>query len=181
MRIFLRTVVGFLIIAISGVAMAENAYDFSFKKIDGSGPINLSDYRGKVIMVVNSASLCGFTKQYSELEELYKKYKDKGFVLIAVPSNDFGGQEPKSNSEIANFCEVNFGITFPISEKVRVQSKTSHPFFIWTRSKLGFLSGPKWNFYKYLIGPDGELIEWFSSLTSPSSNKITNMIEKHLP
>ena len=158
----------------------NNAYDFSFKNIDGSNSINLSDYKGKLVMIVNTASLCGFTKQYSELQELYHKYKDQGLVIIAVPSNDFGKQEPGSGEEIKTFCETNFGITFPITEKVHVQSKASHPFFVWTREKLGFLSGPKWNFYKYLIGKDGNLVGYFSSFTKPMSKKLTKIIEENL-
>lgn len=158
----------------------KNAYDFSFKSINGSSAINLSDYKGKVIMVVNTASLCGFTKQYSELQELYDKYKEQGLVVIAVPSNDFGKQEPGSSAEIQTFCETNFGITFPIAEKVTVQGKMSDPFFAWTRAELGFLSGPKWNFYKYLIGKDGTLITYFSSFTKPMSKKITKTIEENL-
>lgn len=155
----------------------DNAYTFSFKNISGTGEINLVDYKEKVIMVVNTASLCGFTKQYSELQELYTQYKDKGLVIIAVPSNDFGKQEPGSSAEIKTFCEANFNITFPIAEKIHVQSKISHPFFIWTRQELGFLSGPKWNFYKYIIGKDGKLIAYFSSFTKPMSKKITKVIE----
>lgn len=161
-------------------AMAQNAYDFSFKSIDEASEIKLSDFKGKLIMVVNTASLCGFTKQYKELENLYKKYRDKGLVIIAVPSNNFGGQEPKSNSEIKTFCETNFGIDFPIAAKVDVQSNKSHPFFVWTREKFGWISGPKWNFYKYLIGKDGEPVAWFSPLRKPTSKVITKVIEQHL-
>jgi glutathione peroxidase len=171
----------FLLLQQIGGVMAQNAYEFSFNKIDGSGPLNLSEYKGKLIMVVNTASLCGFTKQYSDLKKLYTKYKDKGFVVIAVPSNNFANQEPSPNAEIATFCEVNFNIDFPITEKVDVQSKKSHPFFIWTREKFGWFSGPKWNFYKYLIDINGEPIEWFSSFRNPMSSKITSVIEKHLP
>ena len=174
-------IAAFILLFLSGGAMANNnAYDFSFTNIDGVNKLNLSDYSGKVVMVVNTASLCGFTKQYSELQELYDKYKDRGFVIVAVPSNDFGKQEPGSSSEIKTFCETNFGITFPIAEKVDVKGKMSHPFFVWTREELGFLSGPKWNFYKYLIGKDGKLITYFSSFTKPMSKKITKAIEENL-
>ena len=175
-----------IILFLSGGAVAEkhdsydNAYDFSFTHIDGVQRINLSDYKNKLIMIVNTASLCGFTKQYAELQELYDKYKDQGLVIIAAPSNDFGQQEPGSAAEIKTFCETNFGITFLISEKTHVQSNNSHPFFVWTRAKLGFLSGPKWNFYKYLISKDGKLITYFSSFTKPMSKKITKIIEENL-
>jgi len=180
MRI-LHLVIILLSLIVSRGTMADNVYDFSFQKIDGSGELKLSDYKGKLIIVVNTASLCGFTKQYSALESLYKKYKDKGFVIIAVPSNDFGDQEPANDGEIKNFCEVNFNITFPIAQKVNVSGESSHPFFVWTREKLGFLSGPKWNFYKYIITPDGRLIEWYSSMTKPDASKIIKIIEENLP
>lgn len=157
-----------------------NAYSFSFQKIDNTGPLSLASYKGKLIMVVNTASLCGFTKQYTELQTLYETYKDKGLVIIAVPSNNFGGQEPGANEEIKTFCEMNFNITFPIAAKVDVQSDRSHPFFQWTRKELGMLSGPKWNFYKYLIDKDGKLITWFSSFTKPTSKKVIKLIEDNL-
>jgi glutathione peroxidase len=179
MRI-LHKIIILLSLLIGRLAMADNAYDFSFQKIDGSGELKLSSYRDKVVMVVNTASLCGFTKQYTDLEKLYKQYKDKGFEIIAVPSNDFGKQEPGTNTEIQNFCEVNFNISFPIAEKVDVNGKGSHPFFVWTRENLGGLSGPKWNFYKYIIGKDGKILGWFSSMTSPTSKRITKLIEENL-
>lgn len=163
--------------------MAEdnpNAHSFSFQKIDNSGPLNLSSYKGKVIMIVNTASLCGFTKQYAELQTLYETYKDRGLVIIAVPSNDFGSQEPGDGEEIKTFCETNFNITFPLTQKVDVKGDKAHPFFIWTHKELGMLSGPKWNFYKYLIDKNGKLIGWFSSFTKPTSKKIINLIEENL-
>lgn len=166
--------------AAGGTMQKESVYNLSFQKIDESGPINLSDYKDKVILVVNTASLCGFTKQYAELQTLYETYKDKGLVIIAVPSNDFGKQEPGSGAEIKSFCETNFNITFPITSKVDVEGKNSHPFFSLTRKEFGFLSGPKWNFYKYLIGKDGKLITWFSSFTKPMSKKMTHIIEENL-
>ncbi len=159
------------------MATTNNAYNYSFQDISNTKQINLADYKNKVIMIVNTASLCGFTKQYTELQALYTKYKDRGFVLIAVPSDDFGKQEPGSNAEIKTFCETNFNITFPITEKLHVHNKMSHPFFSWTRQELGFLSGPKWNFYKYIIGKDGKLISYFSSFTKPTSKKIIKVIE----
>lgn len=176
----IRVIFLVIIFSIYGTAMATNAYDFEFNNIDGKSKIKLKDYNGKLILVVNTASLCGFTKQYADLEAIWQKYKDKGLVLIAVPSNNFGHQEPASNQEIAQFCEVNFNITFLIAEKVDVVGNNSHPFFNWTRQKFGWLSGPKWNFYKYIIGKDGELITWFAAFTSPSSSKITKVIDQNL-
>ncbi len=131
-------------------------------------------------MIVNTASHCGFTPQYTALEALYNKYKDRGFVIIGVPSNDFGGQEPGSNEEIAKFCKVNFGVTFPMTSKEVVSGDNAHPFFIWARNELGFGSAPKWNFHKYLIDRKGNMVDYFYSTTKPDSKKIEDAIEKLL-
>ena len=114
----------------ANAALVENAYDFEFISIDGN-PMPLSQYKGKVILIVNTASMCGFTKQYSELQKLWEKYQDKDFILIGVPSNDFGGQEPGSEKEIKKFCEVNFNISFPMTSKVNVIGAGAHPLYIW--------------------------------------------------
>jgi len=167
--------------SISKDHMNINEYNFEFEKINSSGLIKLNDYHGKLILLVNTASLCGFTKQYKALETLSQKYKEKGLVVIAVPSNDFGNQEPSSNEEVAKFCEVNFNISFLITKKVKVTGDNSHEFFNLTRKEFGYLSGPKWNFYKYLIGANGELIAWFSSITKPESKKLISIIDKNLP
>ncbi len=161
--------------------MADNIYDFEFKAINGQKTIKLNDYKGKLILIVNTASLCGFTKQYAELEEIWQKYKDKGLIVIAIPSNDFGSQEPGSNKEIANFCQVNFNISFLLTEKLPVSGANSHPFFKWTKESFGRLSGPQWNFYKYIISPEGKPAAWFTSFTSPGSAKLIKTIEKNLP
>lgn len=156
------------------------AYDFSFNTLMGKKPLPLSDYRGKVIMIVNTASHCGFTVQYAGLEALYQKYKDRGFVIIGVPSNDFGGQEPGSSEEIASFCKINFGVTFPMASKEVVSGDNAHPFYLWARKELGFGSAPKWNFHKYLIDRKGKIIDFFYSTTKPDSKKIADAIEKLL-
>jgi glutathione peroxidase len=160
---------------------AMTIYDISFDDSRKDGKIKLSEYRGKVIMVVNTASLCGFTKQYGDLQKIWEEYKDRGFVLIAVPTNDFGGQEPKSDKEIIEFCEVNFGINFPITKKVTSKGDEKHEFFKLIKSDFSKFSGPSWNFYKYIYSPSGEPIEWYSSMTNPTSSKIRNIIEKNLP
>lgn len=161
--------------------MANNAHDFEFDQLTGGSKIKLADYKNKLIIVVNTASLCKFTPQYQEFEQLWQKYQERGLVIIAVPTNNFGAQEPGSNQEINNFCRSNFNISYLITAKVEANGKNAHPFFNWTQEKFGKLSGPKWNFYKYIIGKDGEPIEWFSSLTSPVSQKIIDIIEKNLP
>lgn len=161
-------------------AMGASAYDYSFTSIVGE-PLPLSQFKGKPVLVVNTASECGFTKQYKGLEALWEKYKDRGLVVIAVPSNDFGGQEPGSEKTIKEFCEVKFGVSFYMSQKEHVVGDEAHPFYKYAREKLGLLAAPKWNFHKYLIGPDGQLVDWYASTTEPTSPKITGKIESLLP
>jgi len=152
------------------------ATDFSFKGV-GDETINLADYKEKVILVVNVASRCGFTNQYKDLQTLWSKFKDKGLIVIGVPSNNFR-QEPGTNTEIKEFCETTFGIDFPITEKLNVIGDEAHPFFIWAKNNHGFSAIPKWNFHKILIGKNGKVLETFTSITNPSSKKIVSTIEK---
>ncbi len=156
-------------------------YNYQFNNIDGKGQIKLEDYKGKLIVVVNTASLCGFTKQYVGLQAIWEKYKDRGLVIIGVPSNDFGNQEPESDTEIHNFCTAKFAVTFPLAAKTEVTGENAHPFFIRTHAEFGKLSGPSWNFYKYIISPEGKLIGWFTSLIDPKSKKFISFIEANLP
>lgn len=156
-----------------------NAYSFSFKSIDGKD-LPLSEFKGKVILVVNTASQCGFTSQYAGLEELWDKYKDKGLVVLGVPSNDFGSQEPGSESEIRDFCTKKFDVSFPMTAKYAVKGSEAHPFYKWASDQTSLLGTPKWNFHKYLIGKDGQLVDWFSSVTTPTSEKIIEAVEKAL-
>ena len=158
---------------------AVSAMSFTFSNIDG-GTINTSEWKGKPFLVVNSASQCGFTKQYTGLQNLYEKYKDRGFYVIGVPSNQFGGQEPGSESEIKNFCEVNFNINFPMTTKVDVKGENINPIYKWALDNYGKKASPKWNFYKILINKDGKVEQTYSSMTNPMSKKITNEIEKIL-
>lgn len=161
-------------------AVEKNAYDFSFKTLVGDEAMPLKDYKGKVLLVVNTASNCGFTKQYDGLEKLYNKYKDQGFVVIGVPSNDFGKQEPGSDKEIASFCKLNFGVTFPMASKEVVSGDKAHPFYAWATNTLGFGSAPKWNFHKYLINRKGDAVDFFYSTTSPNSSRLKSAIERAL-
>lgn len=158
----------------------QTAYDFSFNYLMEDKLLQLSEFKGKVILVVNTASECGFTPQYEGLEKLYETYKDKGFVIIGVPSNDFGGQEPGSNQEIAKFCKINYGVTFPMASKEVVSGDDAHPFYKWARKTLGFGTAPKWNFHKYLINRKGELVDYFNSTTSPENDRVKEAIEKAL-
>ena len=156
-----------------------NAYGFNFISIDGRS-LPFSQFKGKVVLVVNTASRCGFTSQYEGLVQLWQKYREKGFVVLAIPSNDFGGQEPGNSSEIKNFCEVTFGVDFPMSEKISVTGPDAHPFYKWAASEFGWIAKPRWNFHKYLVGADGQLVDWFSSVTKPSSNRLIKAIEAQL-
>ena len=151
-------------------------FDLSIKSIDNE-IINLSEYRGKAVLLVNVASKCGFTKQYSALQELYEKYKEKNFIVLAVPSNQFGGQEPGSNDEIKNFCHTNFNITFPITDKIEVKGNNAHLIYKWAKKNHGNSTVPKWNFHKILINKEGKIHDTFGSFTEPLSNKIKKQIE----
>ena len=153
------------------------AYDFEFKDLDGSA-LNLSNYKGKVLVVVNVASQCGFTKQYEDMQKIWEKYQEKGLVMIGVPSNDFGKQDPRSNTEIKNFCEAKFGITFPMTEKVSVKGTNAHPFYIWAEKNHGNSAIPKWNFHKIIVDKSGKIADTFTSITNPSSKKFTNRLDK---
>ena len=154
-------------------------FDFKINDINEE-VLDLSNYKDNIILLVNVASNCGFTKQYTELQNLYEKYKDKGFVVLGVPSNQFGGQEPGSNDEIKNFCEANFNITFPMTEKVDVKGENAHPIYLWAKDNYGSSSIPKWNFHKILINKEGKVEKTYSSFTNPMSKKIVNKIEEIL-
>jgi len=155
------------------------AYDFKFNDLDGS-PLNLSEYKGKVIVVVNVASQCGFTNQYENMQKVWEKYQKKGLVMLGIPSNDFGNQEPGDSKEIKNFCEAKFGITFPMTEKVSVKGKNAHPFYKWAEKNYGKSAVPKWNFHKIIIGKNGKIVDTFASITNPSSKKFISVLEKTL-
>ncbi|AWU94945.1 glutathione peroxidase [Azospirillum ramasamyi] len=159
---------------------ATNAYNFTFQGIDGQ-PLPLSQFEGKVILVVNTASQCGFTSQYKGLQALWQSYRDRGLVVLGVPSNDFGGQEPGNADQIKDFCEVNYRIDFPMTDKTVVSGDGAHPFYRWASDEMGFLAKPRWNFHKYLVGPDGRLVSWFSTVTGPEADKVREAIEKLLP
>ena len=155
------------------------AYDFNFNDLDGVN-INLSDFKNKVIVVVNVASNCGFTNQYEDMQKVWNEYQQKGLVMIGVPSNNFGNQEPGTSKEIKNFCEAKFGITFPMTEKVNVKGENAHPFYVWAKKNHGNSAVPKWNFHKIVIGKNGKIQDTFASITKPTSKKFRKVIEKAL-
>ena len=166
------------LLILSGIfAMAVTIYDFKVPSLDG-GSIDFSAYKGKKILIVNTASECGFTPQYAELQELYKKYSDK-LVIVGFPANNFGGQEPGSNSEIKTFCVKNYGVTFPMAEKVSVKGDDIHPVFKYLVSeseKLGVHDPIKWNFTKFLVDEKGKLVAVFESKVKPMSEEITKYL-----
>jgi len=159
--------------------MANDAYEFSFNAIDGA-PLPLTTFKDKVVLVVNTASKCGLTPQYDGLEKLYSDYKDKGLVVLGVPSNQFAGQEPGTDEEIADFCRTNFSVDFPMTSKTDVKGDEAHPFYKWAKDVLGDPAEPVWNFHKLLVGKDGKLIRAFGPRTEPLDNEITGAIEAAL-
>lgn len=161
-------------------SVTGSAYDYSFETLDGE-PLPLSAFKGKVLLVVNTASKCGFTPQYEGLQKLYDRYKDRGLVIIGVPSNDFGEQEPGTAQEIKAFCQLNYGVAFPMTSKQAVTGEEAHPFYRWISQQLGFGSAPKWNFHKYLIDTQGKPVDFFLSTTAPDSEKLRDAIETLLP
>lgn len=154
------------------------AYGFSFSSLKG-GDIRLADYAGKPLLVVNTASLCGFTPQYAGLEEVWAKFKDRGFVVIGVPSNDFGAQEPGGASDIAHTAEQTYHVSFPIAAKTSVKGPNAHPFYKWAASERP-ADVPGWNFHKYLVGRDGHIAEAFSSRVEPTDTRVVTAIARAL-
>jgi len=160
-------------------AQSGNAAQFTFEAIDG-GEMPLSQFAGKVLLVVNTASFCGYTRQYDGLQKLFERYASKGLVVIGVPSNDFGEQEPKAEKEIASFCQGAFGVTFPLTAKQVVKGQGAHPFYAWAKVALGEAAAPRWNFHKYLIGADGRLAAAFATQTEPLDPKLVRAVEGEL-
>ena len=154
-------------------------FDFKINSIDGN-KIDFSEYKGKAFLIVNVASKCGFTKQYDELQKLHELYNPKGLIVLGIPSNQFGGQEPSSEKEIKNFCETNFNISFLMTSKYNVKGNDAHPIYVWAKETFGNSSVPKWNFHKILINKDGKVQATYASFTNPMSNKIKKEIDKIL-
>jgi glutathione peroxidase len=179
MRRMVLMLVAFVALA-AGSAAAGPMHDFSFTSIDGE-PMPLRGFAGQAVLVVNTASLCGFTHQYGALQRVFETYRARGLVVLGVPSNDFGGQEPGSSAEIKEFCEVNFAVDFPLTEKQVVKGESAHPFFREVVAELGPAAAPRWNFHKYLVTPDGRLTGSWPSLVEPDAPEVTRAIEAVLP
>jgi glutathione peroxidase len=154
-------------------------FELNIENINGE-ELDLNQFRGKTVLLVNVASKCGFTKQYADLQSLYEKYINKGLVVVGIPSNQFGEQEPGSNKEIKDFCETNFNITFPLTDKVNVKGESAHEIYVWAKENYGSSTVPKWNFHKILINKEGKVQDTFNSFVKPLSKKIINSIEKIL-
>jgi glutathione peroxidase len=159
--------------------MPGAAHEFAFTSIDGE-PLPLSQFAGKAILVVNTASECGLTPQYAGLEELWSGRRDEGLVVLGVPANDFGSQEPGSEDEIKSFCESRYSVDFPMTAKAVVKGEAAHPFYLWAKSELGEQAEPKWNFHKILIGRDGRAIAGFGSRIEPGDPHLTAAIDQAL-
>ncbi|WP_306552286.1 glutathione peroxidase [Daejeonella sp.] len=160
----------------------KSVYQFTVQRLNGT-ETNLLDYKGKVLLIVNTASECGFTPQLKDLEKLYKDHEGDDFEILAFPSNDFGGQEPLEGAAISTFCEINFGVSFPVFDKIRVRGEYAHPLYKFLSDKK--LNGsvgasPRWNFHKYLINKEGEIVDFFYPFTKPSSSRIKKKINKLL-
>lgn len=153
------------------------AYDFQLETLEG-GALHLRQFAGKPLLVVNTASKCGFTPQYEGLQTVWSDYRERGLVVIGVPSNDFGRQEPGSETEIGAFCTRNYGVTFQMAAKVHVKGPEAHPLFRWFGTQGGMLARPRWNFFKYVVARDGSLAEWFSSVTKPDSQRLRIVLDK---
>jgi len=180
-----KAIIYSLFLIISGLFSSQpsnaytlNAFDFEFKDIEGN-TLKMSDFKGKVVLVCNLASLCGFTKQYEGLQTIWDKYKSRDFILLGIPSNDFY-QEYDSEKDVKNFCERTFGVNFPMTSITKVRGKDAHPFYTWAKTSYGNKTIPKWNFYKLLIDKNGKIVGTYSSMVSPTSDELINDIERYL-
>lgn len=157
----------------------SNAHDHSFKRLDG-GDLPLAEFKGKAVLIVNTASECGFTPQYAGLQKLWEQNRDRGLVVLGVPSNDFGAQEPGDEDAIAAFCTEHYAVDFPMTEKVKVIGGNAHPFYRWIAESVGEDAAPRWNFHKYLIDGDGNLAAMWPSKVEPLSEELIRAIEGSL-
>jgi len=180
----MRTLFGFIaalmILTNTGTAGdTPTAHDFTFNSLGGE-PMDMSQYAGKTILLVNTASKCGYTPQYEGLQALWKEYESKGLVIVGVPSGDFSNQEYDDNEKIAQFCEINYGVTFPLTEKNHVIGDQAHPVYQWLKASLGDHSVPAWNFHKYLIDADGKPVTFFETKVKPRDEQVIAAIEATL-
>ena len=174
----------FLIIILSmffsskSMSSDKSFHDFSIESISG-GDIKLADYKNKVVLLVNTASQCGFTPQYAGLQKIYDRYKDDGLVVLGVPSDDFN-QELSSDDDVKKFCEIRYGVNFPLTSIQKIKGESAHPLYKWISGNTSVIGQPRWNFHKYLISKEGQILNWFSSMTSPTSEGLLNQVEQAL-
>lgn len=180
-RMLVFSLLGTVMSAVGGGRYGRQPIDWSRVSLDsiGGGPMATADFGGRVVLLVNTASRCGFTGQYRGLELLWRRYRNRGLIVLGVPSNDFGGQEPGSNEEIRQFCGVTFDVTFPLAGKQVVSGPAAHPLYRWAAAQTGALGTPSWNFHKILIGRDGRVIDWFSAAGGTGA-KLDRAIEAAL-
>ncbi len=176
--IFALTIIMIFFKNLSHAEYEKIFYDFKINDIKGD-QIDLKDFKGKPVLIVNTASYCGFTKQYNDMQELWEKYRDRGLIVLGIPSNSFN-QEKTNNNDVKEFCEVNFNINFPLTEITDVKGDNAHEIYKWAKANYGKSAIPKWNFYKILINKEGKIEDTYASLTSPTSKKITKKIENLL-
>lgn len=165
----------------SAAAVSPNSsfYDISIKTLDGNGTLNMSDYKGKYVVVVNTASECGYTPQYKDMQDFYARFKDSNVLVIGCPCNQFGGQEPGTAAEIGSFCQKNYGVTFPLTEKIDVKGSLQHPLYQWLTQKQKNGAGDfevKWNFNKFVISPEGKLLYYFGSNVKPTDAEFLSAL-----
>ena len=160
------------------ISSDKSFHDFSIESISGEN-ISLADYKNKVVLLVNTASQCGFTPQYAGLQKIYDRYKDDGFVVLGVPSDDFN-QELSTDDDVKKFCEIRYGVNFPLTSIQKIKGESAHPLYKWISGNTSVIGQPRWNFHKYLIGKEGKIINWFSSMTSPTSDGLLKQAEQAL-
>ena len=160
------------------ISSDKSFHDFSIESISGED-IVLADYKEKVVLLVNTASQCGFTPQYAGLQKIYDRYKDDGFVVLGVPSDDFN-QELSNDDDVKKFCEIRYGVNFPLTSIQKIKGDTAHPLYKWISGNTSVIGQPRWNFHKYLISKEGQILNWFSSMTSPTSEGLLNQVEQAL-
>ena len=167
-----------MIFSTKSMSSDKGFHDFSIESISG-GDISLADYKNKVVLLVNTASQCGFTPQYAGLQKIYDRYKDDGFVVLGVPSDDFN-QEFSSDDDVKKFCEIRYGVNFPLTSIQKIKGDSAHPLYKWISGNTSVIGQPRWNFHKYLISKEGQILNWFSSMTSPTSDGLLKQVEQAL-
>ena len=160
------------------ISSEKSFHDFSIESISGKD-IVLADYKDKVVLLVNTASQCGFTPQYAGLQKIYDRYKDDGFVVLGVPSDDFN-QELSNDEDVKKFCEIRYGVNFPLTSIQKIKGDSAHPLYKWISGNTSVIGQPRWNFHKYLISKEGQILNWFSSMTSPTSEGRLKQVEQAL-